>query len=278
MKPIQLREEQMIMLDIMKAFAEFCEEHELRYFLDAGTLLGAVRHHGFIPWDNDADVCMPRPDMDKFFSLLEQRNFMLNDHIILERPEDTIFTFFKLGDIRTKLIEYPKQNPIECYIYIDVFCKDGLPSNLRKAKQICNKSERLSLYHWFNKYSINAWPRGKNIFKKIVAKVAKVLIRDKNIAYKKQKKYIKRINEKYPYDTCKYVTTLSNGEFYRMCSKDCFKDSVLMDFEGYMFRIPSGFDEWLTVLYGKDYMTPPSKDKREVHDVEMYWRDDKSNQ
>ena len=96
MKPIQLREEQMIMLDIMKAFAEFCEEHKLRYFLDAGTLLGAVRHHGFIPWDNDADVCMPRPDMDKFFSLLEQRNFMLNDHIILERPEDTIFTFFKL--------------------------------------------------------------------------------------------------------------------------------------------------------------------------------------
>ena len=62
------------MLDILKAFANFCDEHGLTYFLDAGTLLGAVRHHGFIPWDNDIDVCMPRPDLDIFFSLLSNQN------------------------------------------------------------------------------------------------------------------------------------------------------------------------------------------------------------
>ena len=74
-RKISLKEEQNIMLEIMKTFADFCEEHNLRYFLDAGTLLGAVRHHGFIPWDNDADVCMPRPDMNKFLALMKERNY-----------------------------------------------------------------------------------------------------------------------------------------------------------------------------------------------------------
>ena len=272
MKEIGLREQQLIMLDIMKDFASFCEEHNLRYFLDAGTLLGAVRHHGFIPWDNDADVCMPRPDMDIFLSLLEEKKFMLNDHIMLERPENTLFTFFKLSDIRTKLIEYPKTNPYECFVYIDVFCKDGLPENINKAKRICNKSERMHLFHWFYKYSIPAWSKGKSLIKKIIAKTANLFVKNKNRAYFKQKKYIQKINAKYPYESCKYVTTLSNGEFYRMCLKSNFDGYVTIKFENHNFRIPSGYDNWLKVLYGDDYMTPPSKEKQIVHDVKAYWR------
>lgn len=273
-RPISLEEEQKIMLGIMRDFANFCEEHNLRYFLDAGTLLGAVRHHGFIPWDNDADVCMPRPDMDIFISLLKERNYMLNDHIVLERPEDSIFTFFKLGDTRTKMIEYPNDNPIECYVYIDLFCKDGLPADLKKVKRICDKSERYALLQWFDKYSVNAWRKRKNPIKKIIAIIANKLVKNKNRGYFKQKKFIKKVNKKYPYDTCKYVVTLSNGEFYRICLKEYFEDYVLEKFEGYSFRIPIGYDGWLKVLYGENYMIPPPKEKQEVHEVEMYWRND----
>ena len=100
-REISLREHQLVMLGILKEFAKFCEEHDLSYFLDAGTLLGAVRHHGFIPWDNDLDVCMPRPDFNKFLALLKEKNYRLNDYLVLERPEETIYPFFKIGDTRT---------------------------------------------------------------------------------------------------------------------------------------------------------------------------------
>ncbi len=273
MNEITLREQQLIMLDILKKFAEFCEENNLRYFLDAGTLLGAIRHKGFIPWDNDADVCMPRPDLDRFVTLIKRQNYMLSDHIVLERPEDTLFPYFKLGDTRTLMIEYPESNPVECYVYIDIFCKDGLPDNMKKAKRICNKSGKLCLWNWFYKYSLKAWPKGHSFIKKIVACIVKPFVRNKNRALLKQKEFIKKVNQKYPYETCKYVTTLSNGEFYRMCLKSNFDDYIKHKFEDEMFRIPVGYENWLTVLYGNDYMVPPPKEKQLVHNVKVYWRE-----
>ena len=124
MKKISLKEHQQIMLEIMTEFADFCENNNLRYFLDAGTLLGAVRHKGFIPWDNDADVCMPRPDFDKLYILLEERNFKINDHLILEKPEDTIYPFFKIGDLRTRMVEFPDSFPV--VLPVIVFVASGI--------------------------------------------------------------------------------------------------------------------------------------------------------
>lgn len=268
MKTLSLREHQLVMLNIIDEFAAFCEEHNLRYFLDAGTLLGAVRHKGFIPWDNDADVCMPRADFDNFFELLKKNNFMLNDHLLLEIPENTIYTFYKLGDTRTKLIEFSDSvEPIKCLIYIDIFVKDGLPNNDCKAKRVCKKNERLSLWHWFYKYSIKKWKKEDNLLKVFIAKTADFLVRNKNKAFFKQNKYIKKIGIKYPYDNCEYVSTLSNGEYYRRCKRSNFDGYILMDFENRTFRVPAGYDDWLTVLYGDNYMEIPSAENQQVHNV-----------
>ena len=90
---ISLSEQKSIMVEILQAFASFCKEYGLKYYLDAGTLLGAVRHKGFIPWDNDMDICLMRPDYDRMVDILRERHYMLNDHIILEIPENTIYCF-----------------------------------------------------------------------------------------------------------------------------------------------------------------------------------------
>ena len=268
MRRIDLKEHQSIMLNILKEFDSFCKKNDLNYFLDAGTLLGAVRHHGFIPWDNDADVCMPRPDFNKFIELMEKSNHKLNDYLIIEKPEDSIHTFYKIGDIRTKLVEYPDGvTPFEDHVYIDLFVKDGLPSDLKKAERICKKSEKLGLWHWFLNRTIYKWISGRNIFKKIIGVFTKVFVKDKTAAYKKQKKFIQSINIKYPYEQCEWVTTLSNGEFYRKCKRSNFDNYLLMDFEGTKLRVPSGYDDWLKVLYGEDYMTPPPKEKQQVHNI-----------
>ncbi len=265
-------EHQKIMLDIMCDFHDFCEEHGLEYCLDAGTLLGAVRHKGFIPWDNDMDICMMRSDYDRFIELVKKNGNHINDHLIAEMPDDTIYCFLKIGDARTKLIEFPDTYPEECYIYIDVFPKDGIDSLTLKNKLLCKRSEIYGLRHWFNKHSIPYWETRKKGIKKLVAKAAKPFVKDKNRPYRAQQRMIQKHNRKHPLAECDYVTTLVNGEFYRISPRKCFDERILLDFEGYTFWAPAGYDEWLKILYGDNYMTPPPKEKQEVHNIIAEWR------
>lgn len=271
-KSISLREHQKIMLDILSDFDDFCCRNQLRYFLDAGTLLGAVRHNGFIPWDNDADVCMLRSDYDRFIQLLNERNYYLNDHILLEIPEETMYCFCKLGDTRTEMIEFPDTHPEKCYVYIDVFPKDGLPEDSLRTKILCHCSFYLSLLHWFNKHSIPYWKTKKSGLKKYVAVIADRIVTDRNIGLNIQNWLIRRNNRKNPIEQCKKITTLVNGEYHRRCEKECFDERILWEFEGRQFYIPKGYDHWLRVLYGDNYMEVPPPEKREVHNVTVTWK------
>lgn len=266
------KEHQQIMLEIMKDFAKFCDENGLEYFLDAGTLLGAVRHKGFIPWDNDMDVCMMRPDYDKFLELASKNNYYINDHLIVELPEDNMYGFLKIGDTRTKLTEFPDTFPEECYIYIDVFPKDGIDSLSLRNRILCKISFILSLFQWFSRHSIPYWKNKNKGIKKLAAYIGDIVFRNKSLPNKVQTKLIKKHNKKYPLEKCDFITTLVNGEFYRICPKKCFENRVLMDFEGEKFFGPTGYDEWLKILYGNNYMQLPPEDKREVHNIEAEWR------
>lgn len=271
-KSISPDEHKAIMLNIMKDFAEFCDKNGLAYFLDAGTLLGAVRHQGFIPWDNDMDICMIRPEYDRMIALLRKNGGMLNDHIVLEEPEDTIYCFCKLGDTRTKLTEFPDTWPEECYIYIDVFPKDGLQDLSLKTKAVCKTTEILGLFHWFNKHSIPYWSARKRGMKQWLAKLAGAVVKDRNRPYRIQQRFIRNYAKKHPLESCEYANTLVNGEFHRICRRACFDERVLLDFEGEKFYAPKGYDEWLRVLYGNDYMTPPPPEKQQVHNIIATWR------
>ena len=270
--PITLAEHKQIMLEILQAFAFFCEENGLKYYLDAGTLLGAVRHKGFIPWDNDMDVCMMRPDYDRMAEILRDSHYKLNDHIILEQSEDSLYCFSKLSDTRTKLIEYPDSWPEENHIYIDVFPKDGLKDLSFKTKIVCKISEVLGLLNWFNKHSIPYWKEKKKGLKKWIATIAGVLVKDKNKPYRLQQRFIKWYAKNHPLESCEYANTLVNGEFDTVCHRKCFDDRLLMEFEGKKFYGPKGYDEWLRALYGDDYMTPPPPEKQGVHDIVVTWR------
>ncbi len=265
-------EQQKIMLDIMRDLHAFCEENGLEYFLDAGTLLGAVRHKGFIPWDNDMDVCMMRPTYDRFLKIVAAKGNYINDHLIVELPEYTMYPFVKIGDTRTRLIEFPDTYPEECYVYIDVFPKDGIDSLTLKNRILCKKSSNFSLLHWFNKHSIPYWSTKKKGIKKIIAKVAKVFVKDKNRPYRMQQKMIQKHNRKYPLEKCEYVTTLVNGEYYRISPRACFDERILLEFEGEQFYAPAGYDTWLRILYGDNYMELPPEEKRRIHNIEAEWR------
>lgn len=106
MKPINnIKEIQKLELDILKEFHEFCIKHDLVYSLMGGTMLGAVRHEGFIPWDDDIDVSMPRPDYDKFIDLTRNNLSNIYEVYSVETRKDYIHPFAKIVDNRTVLFE-----------------------------------------------------------------------------------------------------------------------------------------------------------------------------
>lgn len=272
-KPMTLDEQKKVMLNILKEFASFCDRSNLSYYLDAGTLIGAVRHKGYIPWDDDIDVNMPQKDYDRFIELTKKNNGYLSDHLLVEYPEDTVYTFLKISDERTILVEFPDTNPMEVGVYMDIFPKYGVKDKSWKSKLLCKISEKLALLHWFNKYSVNAWQRpGNSSIKKIIVKIAKALTWNDAWATKLQNKMMHRYAKNHPLEECSYVTTLTYGEFHKMAPKECFDGYQMLDFEGCQFKGPKDYDTYLHCLYKGDYMQLPPEDKREVHITEVYWK------
>ena len=262
-----------VLLEILDNFVKFCENNDLNYFLDAGTLLGAIRHKGFIPWDDDIDVNMPRADYDRFSRIVKLRNNYITEHCYVEFPEDTIYPYIKIADNRTILVEFPDKNPMECGVYIDVFPKDSLVDEGIRSKVLCQLSALTHLWHWFNKFSIYAWKNDKNIIKRFIAWIGRMMIKDPNRPVRIQTKLIDRYNKKYANLKCNYVTTLVNGEYEKRAPIECFCGYFMGKFEDRLYRIPNGYDVYLRCLYPGDYMQLPPEDKRYHHNTIVYSKD-----
>ena len=272
-KKITLDEHKKIMLNILVEFARFCDEHGLMYFLDAGTLIGAVRHKGFIPWDDDVDVNMPQKDYDRFIEITRSAGGYMSQHMQVEYPEDTIYPFLKISDDRTVLVEFPDKNPMEVGVYIDVFPKYGIGDKKLTTKCICGICGFLGLIHWFNKYSIYAWSRpGHSVLQRLIAWIGRKTVKKCLGPIKVQSWVMHSYAKHHPLETCKYVTTLTNGEYHKLAPKECFDGFQLLEFEGVLFKGPQDYDTYLHCLYKEDYMQLPPEDKRVHHNIEVYWK------
>ena len=160
-----LKRHQEILKKILFEFANFCDSNNLKYYLDSGTLLGAVRHKDFIPWDNDIDVNMPREDYEIFLKLVKMKSGISNN-INIEYPGESIYCYARVVYLDSIIFEYPNKNPIKTHIYIDVFPKDFILGDDIKTKLVCFKSHFFSLKNWFLKRTRYEWKTSKNIFKK----------------------------------------------------------------------------------------------------------------
>lgn len=268
MKKIELREEQLIELNILKEFADFCDANNLNYYLDSGTLIGAVRHQGFIPWDDDIDVCFLRKDYERFIKLMAQQNNRLSEHIVLELEDDSLYPYLKLVDTRTVLIEYPKTNPVETGIYIDVFPKDGIRTLEKKEVRRAKKVQRYNLLFWMREFTAPRLARAGGIKNKFCASIIKMIIPNSS----KYKHKAIKLAQKYDVDTCDYVSSIVCSGMGGCVNKACFKERIDVSFEGMTFKAPIGYDVYLKSLYSGDYMVPPPPEKRKAHETIVYWK------
>ena len=252
--------------EILKAFIQVCEKHHLTYYLNSGTCLGAVRHKGFIPWDDDIDVCLPREDYEKFLKL--QYEFDGTPFFIQTFETDPKYTynFAKVRNSNTTCIEsFYKFNQQNHGVWIDVFPLDGFSKEVKEPIKFKRKVKRI----WWNVYLCYPWGvrrkiRLKHFFKDLVLDLFALLFFWGNVGHYRNKMLEKRM-KKIPFSESKMA-----GVWHEiMVSKaamptEIFGKGSVGEFEGLKVMLPEDVDKYLTLLYG-DYMTPPPEGKREGH-------------
>lgn len=274
MREIGLREAQLLELDILLELAAYCEKHDLTYFLAYGTLLGAVRHQGFIPWDDDIDVWMPRADYNQLI-----RDFNANSEKAdyrLVSPMDAIsrHSFVKIIDTRTIKIETNfDYAPGALGIDIDVFPLDGQPDEDGAFRAWYGQLEK-----YYQKADFPVRFRHECRRKRWILAVINFFGGKRHrLGTWIKRHYLKkaqRLHQRYPFHGAKFVGAV---EHCFGCAEDrfdaaLFKKSTQVMFEGHALNAPADYDAVLRRIFG-DYMVLPPEEERYGHLIDQaYWK------
>lgn len=246
------------LLDMAKVFHDFCEEHNLKYYMLGGTMLGAVRHKGFIPWDDDMDFGMMREDYDKMLALKDElpQGYSFNDHI---SDKNFKYGFCKLYDENSTYIESMLDSDYVGGIYIDIFPLDNIGNDIKKADKLFKKIK------FRRKLRSLVYIKGKrsSLIKNIVVKTCQAVFKESNKWYEWPYKVIRKYKNK----DCKLITNVYGANMEReTIEKEVFGKPVLYDFEDTKFYGVEDYDKYLSKMYG-DYMELPPEEKRKKHQI-----------
>lgn len=265
-----VRAVQLVQLEILKQFISICEKYNLRWYMTGGALIGVLRHKGFIPWDDDIDVGMPRRDFEKFVSL--QKDYPIG-YTLINHQNDKLwqFNFAQFVDNESEIVVHMNEQPRKCKIWIDVFPIDGLPANVffrwlhikrilyyRYLVQIPNIRTQVDTHKvgrpWYEKcliYVLHVLPLGKLI------DVDKMLLK------------MERLLKKYDfYNTLWAGNMLGKYREKEAMKKEWWGIPIKLPFETIMVNCPEDADKIEIKLYG-DYMKWPAEKDRVSHDIEI---------
>lgn len=262
MREVSMEELKSIQLHILKAADRFCRQNGINYWLDYGTLLGAVRHQGYIPWDDDIDIGMMRADYEKFCS--EFNGFSRRYQVLcLENDTGFIYPYAKVVDTETVLFE-PDENGYRISVNIDVFPYDNAPDDIKKQNRMHAVKDILLALNSLRTYY--GRPNGGCLRRMLIA-IARVVLKVFPRCYFTKK----IITHARKYEEMK-TGAIGNFTTYPKAAgnRRIFKSLTKSIFEGSAYPVPGGWNEWLMLLYG-DYMELPPADKRKSsHDFKAY--------
>lgn len=268
MKKLSLTELKTVQLGILEEVAKYCKNNKIRYSLFFGTLLGAIRHKGYIPWDDDIDIMMPRPDYEKFIETFKTTNNEIRVVSILH-DKNYPYSFAKVENANTKLIEFSDF----CYdigVNIDIFPIDGIPKEnffFQFFFQLLSLKRNLLLLKII-KIDFTKRRYYKNlilIFSKIVLKTisSRIIIRSIN----------KQIT-KYQFNSSDYVMASSFPgikKHHKMKRVNCER-FIDLDFESNKYKGLKFYDEFLKMQYGNYMELPPLEERKTHHSFEAFYR------
>ena len=253
------------LLTMAKDFHQICVDNNLKYYMLGGTMLGAVRHKGFIPWDDDMDFGMLREDYEKFLSIapmaLDNKYFLQT----WDNDPNYPFGFAKIRKKGTRFIEKAlSYNTSHNELYIDLFPYDSFPDCYNDQR---NQGRKIMKYKigYLMKQNVKPWithekvPERILVFLKYIPSQIYALFHEKEFIKDNFKKEMTRFNSQ----ITKRLYEQSGGAPYGkwVVDRDCFSSYIDLQFENVLFAAPIGYKKYLEQTYG-DYMTLPPKDKR----------------
>lgn len=254
-----LPEIKQVELQVLKQFKAFCEKEDIRYCLSNGTLLGAVKYGGFIPWDDDIDVFVPRKDYDRLIqNYPDTQRYRLFSH---ERDSHYKFPFAKLCDMTTRKVEQNVDNGVELGLDIDIFPLDAWGTEPEKqARQIGKLIRKITFVKC-------ARAIGVNPIKRVVKDLVLWLTRPTYKYYIRRIWSIARSSQEQQYLGC--VCWCIYGE-REIVPAHVFGQMVDITFEGETFPAPQGYDRYLRSLYGDYTKDPPIEEQVTHHRYRAY--------
>lgn len=258
--PETLRKLQLKELDTLVYFKEFCDKNNLLFYLCGGCCIGSLRTGGFIPWDDDIDILMPRDDYEKLYKLWDNDK---HERFKLLRTDEKIFTgniFTTIVDTETTCVKANQAHlDIPFGIMMDIFPIDGCPKG--KFKRTMQKLNAM-IYSLFLAQIV---PENHGGIMAFGSKFLLSIVRSPKAREKKWRNAERRMS-KYKIADCEYITELCEGvhSMQPEYPKEWFASAVYREFEGLQMPIPVGYDPYLKKAFG-DYMTPPPEDKQKPH-------------
>lgn len=255
-------------MEALVFFDQLCKEHNWKYYLAYGTLIGAARHKGFIPWDDDIDVMMLRDDYEKLMSTR-----LSNDRYQLQTPyEGTVNHYYgsysKLFDMNTLLIQDPDTEALPYHVYIDIFPIDYVPDNTIDRKNLLKKIYRYELWNTLLERSYYRAKGQLEMTKRIkwfILHMFSKLIPPKYFLKKSERMLKKSFKQ-----TNTLMNVLCGDPYLDVCFSLSDLDIIELSFEGKQFYAPKGYDKILTQTYGKYKELPPIEKQVSHHNYIAY--------
>ena len=267
MKELDAGQMKEIQLSILKTLDTFCKEHGIQYFLSGGTLLGAIRHKGFIPWDDDIDLAMSRPDYERFLSEFSDPRYKVYS---LKTSQKCRFPFAKICDTKTSVLEGSYKKKAEFGLNIDIFPLDVAPDDATVLRKMIKHSR---FYQQLLKVKLSRLSSQWTFSQNFGIAVGRVFLAPFSTTFLSSK--IDSIAKSYSDHKTKNMGCMVWGYKEReILDTTVFASSVLVEFEKLVFPAPVGYHTYLSSLYG-DYMLLPPEDKRITHhDFVAYWNEE----
>ncbi len=261
LSPELLRSLQLTSLEMVKYLTKFCEQNGLLFYFCGGCCIGALRHKGFIPWDDDVDVFMPRKDYEKLKSLWKTHADTERYSLVCPGEHLTDHNLFvTIRDNRTTFIKpYQQELDIPHGVPLDILPLDGYPSS---------RWQRRAQVFWallYSLYCAQLVPENHGKGTALLGRIALGIVPSRKLRYKLWR-MAERHMSRYQIADCDSITELCAGPGYmkNRYPKEAFASAVYKEFEGELMPLPVGYDEYLTIAFG-NYMQPPPKEKQVAH-------------
>lgn len=266
MKEIKLEELKAIQIEILDVVHHFCQENGITYFLSSGSLIGAVRHKGYIPWDDDIDLYMPRKDYDCFMSIFNKDNRQRYRVVSLQTDDNCTLAFAKVERTDTRIIEHV-DNPMELGINIDIFPVDGVPDDMEERTKYFTKIQRIRDELVIKDVLLDFKKRG--LIKNLILLLGKLFLFHKSM--RQLAEQLDMSIDKSNLDS-QYVCNLVMGNgINSVFTREAINDSTDVEFEGKFYKTMRGYEEYLTKTYGNYMLLPPIEKRVSHHVFTAYW-------